>query len=303
MTKLDYAVYDAFSANPYGGSIAALVADAQDLNADQMQQIAKEFGAPATGFITGFDGTTVDIRFFSTQTEYPMCGHGTIALACLLVERGHISLDELTSKSLIIRTPASQTNLTINHSSSGQPEAMLALQAASFKHFMGQLSEVAKILGVASEQILSELPMATTSTDFNHLIIPFTTLEAVDSLAPNFIALSEFCRINTIDTVMVYCLDTENNKHTVHCREFAPAVGTNEAAATGTTNRALACYLHTYKVIDMPENGTKTIYAEQGYAMGRPSVVKSEILLKNAQVVQVNVGGVATCVMEGKLTI
>ena len=66
-----------------------------------------------------------------------------------------------------------------------------------------------------------------------------------------------------------HTLETDDQAHTLHCREFALAVGTNEAAATGTTNRALACYLHDYQVLPMLESGTFTILAEQGYAIIR----------------------------------
>ena len=301
--ELDYAVYDAFATQAFGGSPAALVAGAEILTAEQMQRIAQEFAAPATGFITGFDGETVDVRFFSTQTEYPMCGHGTIALASWLADRGDIDLASEKIKMLTLRTPTSKARLELCGSDTGRPRALLGLLAAEFERFTGDVAEVNEILGANPEQLLTSPAPAITYSDFNHLILAFGSLAAVDELSPNFSALSAYCRTHSIDTIMVYSLETDNQAYTLHCREFAPAVGTNEVAATGTTNRALACYLHDYQVLAMPKSGTFTILAEQGYAMQRPSIVRSDVNITNGQIESVNVGGVATKVMQGTLTL
>ena len=88
MSEYPVAFYRAFSDTVFGGSMAGIIAQAQNLAAGQMLQIAQEIGAPATGFITAIDEHGVDVRFFSTLTEYPMCGHGTMGLMTWLVEHG-----------------------------------------------------------------------------------------------------------------------------------------------------------------------------------------------------------------------
>ena len=139
---LDYAIYNAFSPIPYGGSPAALVADADSLSAEQMQRMAVEFGAPATGFITGFDGETVNVRFFSTRTEYPMCGHGTIALASWLVEQGAISPDTGCHTALTLKTPASSARLEVWMRETGMTESRLTLQPAEIGEFNDEPGDV-----------------------------------------------------------------------------------------------------------------------------------------------------------------
>ncbi|GIT46162.1 MAG: hypothetical protein Ct9H300mP12_07470 [Acidimicrobiales bacterium] len=47
-------LYAAFSEVASGGSPAGVVVDASELDAETMQQIAAEVGAPATCFVTGF---------------------------------------------------------------------------------------------------------------------------------------------------------------------------------------------------------------------------------------------------------
>ncbi|OUU59285.1 MAG: hypothetical protein CBC21_02790, partial [Proteobacteria bacterium TMED61] len=78
MSQYPFALYGAFSEASFGGCLGGVIDQASELSADQMLRIAKEVGAPATGFITDIDQDGVSVRFFSTLTEYPMCGHVTI---------------------------------------------------------------------------------------------------------------------------------------------------------------------------------------------------------------------------------
>ena len=103
--------------------------------------------------------------------------------------------------------------------------------------------------------------------------------------------------------IFTYC--SAGNRETVlpessiHCREFCPAVGTPEAPATGTTNRALACYLLRQGLLDSQIDGRQTVIAEQGYEMGRPSRICTEMMVQDGEAVEIKVGGVATKTMQG----
>ena len=52
MAEYPVAFYRAFSETVFGGSMAGIIAQAQNLPAGQMLQIAQEIGAPATGSST-----------------------------------------------------------------------------------------------------------------------------------------------------------------------------------------------------------------------------------------------------------
>lgn len=69
------------------------------------------------------------------------------------------------------------------------------------------------------------------------------------------------------------------------CRNFAPLYGIPEESATGTSNCALACYLHRY---GHPASRYRFL---QGVTMGRTSAI--EVRLSNGEqgVLQVFVGG------------
>ena len=295
MNEYLYAIFNAFSDSFYGGSKAALVDGAAGLNDKQMQHIAREFTVPATGFITAATAERVDIRFFSTQTEYPMCGHATIALATWLRERG------ITSDRIVLSTPQSTATLEIKQRQDDRTQVMLELQLAAFEDFDSSSQQLADILGCPVEALNSDLPIALTRSDFVHLVVPFTRLTSLQSMTLDMEGIKQYCLQHQIDTIMVFTTETNSPGHSVHCREFAPAVGTPEAPASGTTNRALACYLFNNKVIEFTPNGVTTILSEQGVEMGRPSLVQTDLRIRDGKIESIKVGGVATRLMEGIL--
>ena len=53
--QLPLKIYDCFTSTPFGGNMGGLVLDAGLLADAEMQVIAKEINAPATGFVTALD--------------------------------------------------------------------------------------------------------------------------------------------------------------------------------------------------------------------------------------------------------
>ena len=108
------------------------------------------------------------------------------------------------------------------------------------------------------------------------------------------------CDREKVDLIALFTRLAESPVPVIGCREFCPAVGTPEAAASGTTNRAISCYLYQTGQLGDLQNGSLTLHSQQGHEMGRPSVVMSELAIRNGQVVEVRVGGLATKTIEGK---
>ena len=75
-----FAMYDAFTDAPYSGSQAAIVSHASNISCESRAKIAREIGVPATAFVNEVSGNRIDVQFFSTVMELPMCGHGTVCL-------------------------------------------------------------------------------------------------------------------------------------------------------------------------------------------------------------------------------
>ena len=301
MTAYRTALFDAFSESALGGSVAGMVADAGALDAHRMQRIARELGAPATAFITGVDASRIDVRFFSTLTEYPMCGHGTVGLLTWLVERGVFALDGAHPLSLTVRTPAGSAPVEVRRRGDGRSEVMLTLDAVRFEASPLDTADLAPLLGVEADAFADRPPVELTRSEFTHVIARVRDLAAMRALTPDFGAIAARCRQFGGHTLALFTTETECTVNTIHCREFCPAVGTPEAPASGTTNRALACYLLRHGLIDAPSDGRTAIVAEQGYEMGRPSLIHTELRLADGCIAGIRTGGVATKSVEGTL--
>ena len=301
MTAYRSALFDAFSESPLGGSVAGMVADAGDLDANRMQRIAREFGAPATAFLTAVEDARVDVRFFSTLTEYPMCGHGTVGLMTWLVERGVLALDGDRALPATLRTPAGSAPVEVRRRADGRVVVMLSLDAVDFEPSPLGAADLAPLLGVSGGAFAAHPPVELTRSEFTHVVARVGGLDAMRALKPDFGAIAERCRALGVHTLALFTTETEDPAHTLHCREFCPAVGTPEAPASGTTNRALACYLLRHGLIAPPPDGEATVIAEQGYVMGRPSLIRTEVTLAGGEPARIRVGGVATKSMEGTL--
>ncbi len=168
------------------------------------------------------------------------------------------------------------------------------LAPAFFKPSGVDPAEVAARLGVAIDSLDSCLPIERTVSDFTHLIVPLQDLSAMAAVAPDFDGLAGWCRRIGVDTVALIVTEVADDDHDYRCRDLCPAVGTDEAAATGTTNRALACWLVRQDLLGVGVDGHHVLVAGQGIEMGRPSAVCSEVEVVSGRVGRVRVGGVAT---------
>jgi len=293
-------LYSAFSGAAFGGSHAGIIYDGEALPTEKMQQIAREVRAPATCFVMKVDGRDVHVRFFSTAQEYPMCGHGTLALMTGLISRGYLDIPQGATENVHLHTPANSALVKVAHQNEGRVEVMLNLKPAEFEAASIDADQLRTLFGGSPDDLESSLPVEFTASDFSHLVIPLATLASVQSLAPDFDRLNDYCEKADIDTVVFFCRQTVEPGNTVHCREFAPRAGTPEVPAAGTTNRALACFLARHGLIESVGQEPCIVRAEQGYEMGRPSLVTTSVVLDGTVPTDLWVGGLATQVMRGQ---
>jgi PhzF family phenazine biosynthesis protein len=78
---------DAFTATAFAGNPAAVCRLSRTRDSRWMQALAAELRMPATCFISEIDGR-YGLRWFSTEAELVLCGHGTLASAHMLLSEG-----------------------------------------------------------------------------------------------------------------------------------------------------------------------------------------------------------------------
>ena len=130
MESFPFALYDAFTATPFGGSQAAVVTGASAIAPAQRHAIAREIGMPATAFVDDFGADWIAAQFVSAVMELPMCGHGTICLLTHLLESGSIDLAD--NREFELRLPAVTATVALDRRDDGRYRVMLDIAPPAF---------------------------------------------------------------------------------------------------------------------------------------------------------------------------
>ena len=84
---------DAFTDKPFSGNPAAVCVLPSPRDERWMQQVAQEMNLSETAFLhTQADG--FNLRWFTPTVEVDLCGHATLASACVLWEEGYLKPDD-----------------------------------------------------------------------------------------------------------------------------------------------------------------------------------------------------------------
>ena len=276
-----YYVVDAFTNQPFGGNPAGVVLLESERFPEEklMLQIAAELRYSETAFIRLHSDKEFTIRYFTPKAEVELCGHATIASFYLLHHEG------LASGACLCHTLAGDLRIEAGE------KVMMQMAMPRIIATIEETDEIYKALGVSDYQL--SMPMQIAYSGLPDLMIPLSDVNTLQTLNPDMEAITAITK--KYDAVSFHVFAFANDGYTAHVRDFAPLYGVPEESATGTANAALTYYLQ--------QNGCLGIEAEcafmQGEAMGRPSVVATQIR-KNGTIY---VGGKAAIVAKGELLV
>ena len=254
---------------------------------------------PATAFVDSHGEDWVKVQFMSAVMELPMCGHGTICLLTHMLDKQLIKLTTLNQE-VELRLAESRAIVSLNENESGRFQVMLDVTRPVFAPPPPQSESLLKLLALGKDALANDLPLQTVKGDFVHLVVPLAGLEAMRAIRPDFPGMVEYCHAHGLETIAVFCTAVEDPKNSIHVRDFCPAVGVSESAAAGTTNAALTSYLVQHKLVPTNQQ-VITVNAEQGLELGRPSSIQSVATLYDGDIQRLQVGGVATRIMDGQI--
>lgn len=276
-----YYVVDAFTNQPFGGNPAGVVLLESERFPEEklMLQIAAELRYSETAFIRLHSDKEFTIRYFTPKAEVELCGHATIASFYLLHHEG------LASGTCLCHTLAGDLRIEAGE------KVMMQMAMPRIIATIEETDEIYKALGVSDYQL--SMPMQIAYSGLPDLMIHLSDVNTLQTLNPDMEAITAITK--KYDAVSFHVFAFANDGYTAHVRDFAPLYGVPEESATGTANAALTYYLQ--------QNGCLGIEAEcafmQGEAMGRPSVVATQIR-KNGTIY---VGGTAAIVAKGELLV
>ena len=298
MNQLKYFTVDVFTKERFGGNQLAVFPDATKIPDKLLQKIAREFNFSETTFVYPSKRQTNDckVRIFTPGMEVPMAGHPTIGTAYVLLSQGFIK--PKNGDYLMIEENVGDIRVDFVAGSSGFHSITMSQPMPVFGPVENDYKLIAGILSISSEEVDLQYPIQSVSCGNNFLYIPLKNLKAIHAIEIR----NELLKVGKMQLdsteLFVFTKETIYNTSQYHCRMFAPLFGVPEDPATGSAAGPFGCYLFANKIQDK-----FPVILEQGFEMGRPSILKVDIERKDQEITGVKVSGDVVLVSEGKMII
>jgi trans-2,3-dihydro-3-hydroxyanthranilate isomerase len=232
----------------------------------------------------------------------PFAGHPTIGTHVVLAQEGRYKLESpVTRIHQQIELGTLPVDLVVDK---GKVERAIMTQGdLCFGDFADDRRMLADALGLRESDIDPDLPPRVASTGLPGLMVPLTSRAAVERIQLNLPVFNRLCEMLDVAQVEPFSMETWDPANTVHARNFGPPwTGVIEDPATGSVGGALGGYLVHHQGLP-PEEPTTRLVIEQGFEMGRPSLIEVLVDVKGRSVQRVRVGGHVVRVIEGKLSL
>ena len=157
---------------------------------------------------------------------------------------------------------------------------------------------IALMLSLDPALLNTTLPLEVVSCGVPFLFVPVKSLEAIRAIRFRLDVWERVLRDFAAPHVFVFTPEVVLPGSTVHSRMFAPAMGIAEDPATGAASGPLGCYLVHHGLVRSSGAGSSQMVSEQGFELGRPSLVQVKIELDGQHITDVSIGG--QCYFMGK---
>jgi trans-2,3-dihydro-3-hydroxyanthranilate isomerase len=295
-----YAVLDVFTTKPLAGNSLAVIPDAAGLDDARMQAIAREFNLSETVFVFPADNPlhSARLRIFTPASELPFAGHPTVGTAVLL------------GRARMGGAPGRHELVLVLEEKVGPVRCGVWVDGRA-GHAIFDVPRLPEPMGgpLDREAIAAALGLLPAEIGFeNHQPCAFTS-----GVPYSFVPVRELdtiarARVNSsawsgafpepASAAYLYCRQTQQAGHSFHARMFAPGLGISEDAATGS---AVAAFAGVLRRFDEPPTGSHRCVIEQGFEMGRPSLITLEVDVDKGDIAAARIGGDAVIVAEGTL--
>jgi len=289
--------YNAFTDRPFAGNPAGVVTDAEGLEADVMQRIARQMNLAETAFLAPPTKPEADIRlrWFTPAIEVDLCGHATIAAFTAAVERGVIPVEEGDERVLGVETLSGVLRIRVARRE-GRPEVAMQIPVPTLEPPDIDREAFAALWGVSADDLAGEW---LVHRDLNYWYMPVPDQARLRSLTLDKERLAE---IDSTAAFTFWTHDTVDPESDWHLRFFAPFHGVDEDIVTGSAQGPMGV-VH-LKLGGAPaREGWSEFKGEQGDVLGRPGRAKIRVLIENGAVTDVEIVGSAVLMLEGRIRI
>ena len=290
---------DVFTDTAFAGNPLAVVLDCDGLDAARMQAIAREFNLSETVFVrdAGDPVNTARLRIFTPTSELPFAGHPTIGAAALIAHLrapDRIVKDELR---IVLEEGIGDIVCMVRAPRKGALHASFICPQISTR--VGDVADdaaLAAALGLEPGDIGMEGHIAGIWSAGNPVaFVPIRSLEAIGRARAGAGFGGVFAGARG---AFLYTSEVSLEGNDVHARMFAPHLGIGEDPATGSAAAAFAGIAAAY---EEPPDGEHTLIIEQGFEMGRPSLMILGLAVEGGVLTGASVGGSVVLISNGEI--
>jgi trans-2,3-dihydro-3-hydroxyanthranilate isomerase len=286
-----FRLVDVFAEQRYAGNQLAVVESFGDLDGEEMQQIAAEMNFSETTFVESSDPAGARVRIFTPEAEIPFAGHPTLGTAHVIREH----LVDGRPDRIVLDLDVGDVPVDVRPTD-GAETLWMTQQPPTFGETL-DAAPLADVLSLDAAAIDADWPVQVVSTGLPTIVVPLVDREALTSIELDRAAYDRVTGERDAKLVLAFCPDPREAANDLAVRVFAPFYGVPEDPATGSANGCLAAYLARHAFFG---SGDVEARVEQGYEIGRPSLVHLSALDRGGEV-DVKVGGSVVDVARGEL--
>jgi trans-2,3-dihydro-3-hydroxyanthranilate isomerase len=287
-----------FTRRRYAGNPLAVVLDPAGLDGAAMQAVAREFNLSETVFVLppADPAHRARLRIFTPASELPFAGHPTVGTAVLLNRiDGAAGRREIVVEEGIGPVRCAVEAIDADTGRARFELARLPAEAGA----VGNRAAIAAALSLAEDDIgFDAFVPGRWSAGVVFAFVPLAGLDAMRRCRANTAHWSAAFGEGHGTGAYMFCRETAEPGHAFHTRMFAPLAGIPEDPATGSGAAALAGIVARYGRM---ADGDHELVIEQGYEMGRPSLIRLSMTVKGGQLTAGAISGEAVVVSEGTI--
>ena len=302
--RLDFHTLDVFTGTRFGGNPLAVVLNADELTDTQMQTIAREFNLSETVFVQTSDrpAHTAKVRIFTPAVELPFAGHPLVGTAALLAELRWPEPNGERDALIVLDVKIGTVRIGVRQRHGGPAFAEFDLPKMPERGVSLPANDrVASALGLIPSEIGFESHRPVVySAGVPYACIPVASREAVQRAAPNMQHWHQTFGGPVPGAVYLYTRECVHHSSAFHARMFWPGAGVVEDPATGSAAAAFAGAVFQF---DTPPDGMHRKTIEQGFEMGRPSLINLSIEVRGGKLTGARIGGESVRVASGAIEV
>jgi len=285
-----YKVVDVFTSTPLFGNPVAVVLDAEGLDTEAMQRIARWTNLSETTFLLQPTNAEADyrLRIFTPRSELPFAGHPTLGSAYAALEAGRVAPRD---GRLVQECGAGLIGIT-EEGTGVERRLTLGLPPAALRPLTPD--EVDEFEAVLGQPILRDVPPALVNVGVVWVVAQLPSAAHLLALEPDLARSAAFERRLGATGISLFGAH-EGGDAEIEVRSFAPSDGINEDPVCGSGNGSIAVFRRERG--QLPAIGTSYM-AAQGRCVGRDG----RVLVTVDAAGHVSLGGACVTCVDGTLS-